>query len=87
VKDATGKAYFKRSFQFNAPSAQPPCYFRAACGKKITAITERTFSVDQLEVRLTSDHKGILREGDPSEVLIPLSLPQGRSQLTLDYQW
>jgi mono/diheme cytochrome c family protein len=84
VRDKDGKAFFKRSFQFDSAEAQQPFYFRAACGDKISATSDRSFKIGQLELRLTSEHKGITREG---EVLIPLTLPKGRSTLTLEYQW
>lgn len=87
VRDKDGKAYFKRSFRFEASEAQSPFYFRAASGKKVSVAADRTFVIDQLQLRLTSDHKGIVRQGDPAEVLIPLTLPKGRSTLTLEYQW
>jgi hypothetical protein len=84
VRAKDGKAYFKRSFQFDAPVASQPFYFRAACGDKISTVSERSFKINPLQLRLTSDHKAITREG---EVLIPLTLPKGRSTLTLEYQW
>jgi hypothetical protein len=84
VRDREGKAFFKRTFQFDAPEAQQPFYFRAACGANVSATSGRSFKADQLQLRLTSDHQGIAREG---EVLIPLTLPKGRSTLTLEYQW
>jgi len=84
VRDKDGKAFFKRSFQFDAPEASPLFYFRAACGDKISATSDRSFKIDQLQLRLTSEHRGITREG---EVLIPLTLPKGQSTLTLEYQW
>ena len=84
VPDQNGQAFFKRSFQFDAPGASPPCYFRAASGDKISATSDRSFRIDKLQLRLTSGHHGVTREG---EVLIPLSLPEGRSSLTLEYQW
>ncbi len=87
ARDKDGKAYFKRTFQFDAPAAQPPFYFRAASGKNITTQSERAFAADSLQVRITSEHQGIVREGNPDEVLIPLTLPEGRSTLTLEYQW
>ena len=87
VPGKDGKPYFKRTFRFEAPSAQEPFCFRAASGKKITVRSDRDFGIDALQLRITSDHKGITREGDPGEVLIPLTLPQGRSTLTLEYQW
>jgi cytochrome c553 len=87
LRDKDGKPFFKRTFRFDAPSAQAPFYFRAASGKKITTRSDREFTVDVLQLRITGDHKGITREGDPGEVLIPLTLAQGRSTLTLEYQW
>ncbi|MDB5332085.1 MAG: hypothetical protein JWP03_3236 [Phycisphaerales bacterium] len=87
VRDKDGKAYFKRTLTFEAPEAQAPFYFRAACGTKITTKSDRAFLLDQLQLRITSDHKGIVREGKPGEVLIPVTLPKGRSTLTLEYQW
>ncbi len=46
----------------------------------------RSFSIAQLQLRIISNHQGIVREGNAGEVLIPLSLPAGRSPLTLEYQ-
>ncbi len=87
ARDKSGKAYFKRTMRFEAPAEPLPFHFRAATGKKITAASDRLFGVDQLQLRITSDHKGIMREGNPGEVLIPLTLPKDRSTLTLEYQW
>ncbi|MCE9609922.1 MAG: c-type cytochrome [Chthoniobacter sp.] len=87
VRDKDGRTYFKRTFLFDAPDAQTPFYFRAAAGKKITTASDRAFTADQLQLRITSDHHGVTRPGDPGEVLIPLTLPKGRSTLTLEYQW
>jgi mono/diheme cytochrome c family protein len=87
VHDKDGKPYFKRTLRFETPAEQTPVYFRAAAGKKITRQSERSFGIDTLQLRVTSEHKGITRDGDPGEVLIPLTLPKGRSTLTLEYQW
>ena len=87
MRAADGKVWFKRTFRFETPAAQSPFYFRAAAGKKITTQSDRTFISDQLQLRITSDHKGVVRAGDPGEILIPLTLPKGRSTLTLEYQW
>ncbi len=82
-----GTAFFRRTFRFKAPAAQKPFYFRAASAKKVTARTDQAFVIDQLQLRIISDHKGIVREGEPAEVLIPLTLPKGNSTLTLEYLW
>ena len=52
--------------------------------RSIIALT--AFSI-VLQLRITSEHQGIVREGNPGEVLIPLTLPKGRSTLTLEYRW
>lgn len=87
VRDKDGKAYFKRTLRFETSAKQPPFYFRAAAGKKIVTQSDRSFGIDKLQLRITSDHKGIVREGENGDVLIPLTLPKGRSTLTLEYQW
>ena len=88
VRDKNGKVWFKRTFRFETHDAQSTFFFRAASGKKLTTHSDRAFVVDQLQLRITSiNHKGVVREGDPREVLIPLTLPKGRSTLTLEYLW
>jgi hypothetical protein len=87
VRDQNGVAFFKRTLTFEAPSDQVQFYFRAAAGKKATRKSDRILGVDSLQLRITSAHTGILREGNPSEILIPLTLPEGDTTLTLEYQW
>ena len=87
TQDKDGKAFFKRTLSFNTAAQQKPFYFRAIAGKNPIKKSDRDFSLGSLQFRITSDHKGILRDGSPGEVLIPLTLPQGRSALTLEYQW
>ena len=87
VRGKDGKAFFKRRFTFDAPQAQQAFYFRGATGKKVKASTDRSFVIGQLQLRITSEHAGVVREGDPAEVLIQLTLPKGQSALTLEYQW
>ncbi len=87
VKTKDGNAYFKRTMAFETPADQLPFYFRAATGKSVAKTTERVFKIEALQLRITSDHKGITRDGNPAEVLIPLTLPKGRSTLSLEYQW
>ena len=87
ARDADGKAYFKRTLRFDAPSAQSQFYFRAAAGTNIKPSGERAFAAGKLELRITSEHKGFVREGENGDVLIPLALPKGRTTLTLEYRW
>lgn len=84
VRDKDGNAYFRRTLRFAAATAPAPFHFRAAAGKKVVAHSDRRFGIDTLQLRITSDHAGMVRDG---EVLIPLTLPAGRSTLTLEYQW
>jgi cytochrome c553 len=87
TRDASGNPYFKRTLRFDAPADQAPFHFRAAAGKKITATGDRTFTADKLQFRINSDHKAVIRAGEESDVLIPLTLPKGRTLLTLEYRW
>lgn len=87
VRDKDGRAFLRRTLNFEAPAEQSSFYFRAAAGKKTVKQSDRSFGIDQLQLRITSDHKGIVRDGDAGEVLIPLTLPKGRSTITLEYQW
>ena len=63
LKTKDGKAYFKRTMVFETPADQLPFYFRAATGKSITKTSERVFGIEALQLRITSDHKGITRDG------------------------
>ncbi len=87
VLDKSGVAKFKRTFRFDSLSAQELFYFRAASGKKISKQSDQAFVIDQLQLLITGEYQGLVREGEPGEVLIPLTLPQGRSTLSLEYQW
>jgi cytochrome c553 len=85
--DPKSKPYFLRTLTFTSPSASQPFEFRAAAGEGLTAQSDRTFTVGPLQLRITSPHRGRVRQGHPDELLIPLRVPQGRSTLTLEYQW
>ncbi len=87
VRDPNGRAYFKRTLRFETTAEPLPFLFRAAAGKSARPHSDRQFDIEQLELRITSDHPGIVREGNLAEVLIPLKLPAGRTTLTLEYQW
>ncbi len=87
LHDKDGKAFFKRTLRFDTPTPQKPFYFRAATGNKPLKKSDRDFSLDSLQLRITSDHLAIVRDGNLGEVLIPLTLPKGHSTLTLEYQW
>ena len=99
VLDKDGSAFFRRTFTFDAAKPQDKFYFRAATAKEIAPPKADTtnlgrgwpegtmFVVDKLMLKIVSAHKGIVREGEPQELLIPLELPQGESKLVLEYRW
>lgn len=97
--DQEQNAYFRRTFTFDSPKTQKKFYFRAATAKNIALQHEETaapknvqrkrttFTADRLKVTILGPHRGIIRDGDPQELLIPLELPQGESKLVLEYRW
>jgi mono/diheme cytochrome c family protein len=87
VSEGENKAKFKRTFTFDTAEAQELFYFRAAVGEEILAKEEKSYQIDKLQIRITSDHKGLIREGSPGDLLIPIELPKGKSTLTIEYQW
>lgn len=87
VTEETKGAKFKRTFTFDTPTAQKPFYFRAGVGELIKAKTDKVYQIDKLQISITSDHKGLIREGNPGDLLISIELPKGKSTLTLEYTW
>ena len=87
VLDEDGQAFFRRTLTFEAPKAQESFHFRVAAGKQVKRESAELFVIDQLRLRMDGDRKALVREGDPAELLIPLTLSAGRSTLTLEYQW
>jgi hypothetical protein len=84
---ANGSDWFRRVLRFDTPEAQEMFHFRAAAGSKATRASDGVFSVDQLELRIPTSIEAIVRDGEPSEILIPLTLPAGRTNLILEYRW
>lgn len=87
LRDKEGKAYFKRTLTFEAPAGQQSFHVRAAAGKAVLAESERSFGIGPLRLLIGDGYKGLVREGDPAEVLILLAPPEGRSTLSLEYRW
>lgn len=85
--DDDGRAYFRRSLRFEAPEKQAMFHFRAAAGSKVSKVSDQVFTVDQLELRMPAGNDPILRDGEPAEILIPLTLPAGETEITLEYRW
>ena len=72
---------------FESPRAQKKFFFRVASGSKITKKSETSFVVDRLTVTFDGAGHAVVRKGEPKELLIPCTLPQGKLILTLDYKW
>ena len=96
VLDDEKQPFFRRTFTFEATKAQEKFYFRAATGKSIAPHDDEareanqktsSFMVDRLEVTIHGQHEGVVRDGKPQELLVPLELPQGESKLVLEYRW
>jgi hypothetical protein len=87
VAGQNGRAFFKRTLTLTAPSAQTAFHFRAAAGKRVEKISANEFRIEKLTLRLPEGTDALVRDGSPAEVLIPLTLPQGKTTLSLDYQW
>lgn len=81
-----GKAYFRRTMTFNAPAPQEKFFFRVASGKTITA-QDKAWQSDQLNLRISTDQAAQVRDGDPQELLVPLTLPKGETVIQLEYRW
>lgn len=84
--DEKGKAYFKRTMTFNVTAPQEKFYFRVASGKKITS-AKNGWQIDSLKLHLSGASGGEIRDGDPQELLIPITLPAGKTTLHLEYRW
>jgi len=87
VRDETGRSFFRRTLRFTAPVVQKVFHFRAAVGKSVAKVSEHEFRVEKLTLRLADGQAAIVREGSPDEVLIPLTLPVGETNLQLEYRW
>ena len=86
VLDENGKAYFKRTMTFTAPSLQEKFYFRVASGKQI-AKTPKGWQIDKLDLRIAGKISGEIRDGGSQELLIPITLQPGKTTLNLEYRW
>lgn len=86
VLDDEGNAFFRRTMTFTAPAVQKMFYFRVASGKEIEG-KGAAWTIDRLTIRAPAGTKGVIREGEPQELLLPLTLPAGKTELKLEYQW
>ncbi|MGY8767181.1 MAG: c-type cytochrome [Pirellulales bacterium] len=84
--DEKGQPYFQRTFTFEAPEKQRLFYFRAASGKNVAKTSKNAFNFGPLKVTYSGD-PAIFREGETQEALLPITLPAGKTKLTLEYRW
>jgi len=87
VRGENDKGWFKRTLRLTAPAAQQLFYFRAAAGDGVEKVSEGEFRVSKLTLRLAAGLGGMIREGSPAEVLLPLTLPVGETKLVIEYHW
>ncbi|WP_147867098.1 hypothetical protein [Stieleria maiorica] len=79
----------KRSVTLNSQRPRDNLVFRVASGKRIRAIDEHSFLVGQsLRVRIDPQHQAqIVDAGSEKRLVVPLSLPTGRTTLEVEYRW
>jgi hypothetical protein len=87
IRDEKGLAHFKRTLRFTSPAQQSEFHFRAAAGKNAVKLSEHEFRIEKLILHLPEAIKALIRQGSPTEVLLPLTLPKGETKLVLDYAW
>lgn len=87
VRGEDGRGFFRRTLRLTAPAAPAPFHFRAAAGKVVEKISENTFRIDTLTLRLPSGTAAITREASHAELLLPLTLSPGTTTIVLDYLW
>ena len=81
-----GQAFFRRTMSFVTEVPQESFYFRVGTAPEITS-DGGAWKVGRLNLRVPANTKATVREGDPEELLLEITLPVGRTVLTLDYQW
>lgn len=84
--DQEGQAFFRRRMVFTTEVAQEMFYFRVGSGTSIKKMG-KAWKVDGLTLRLSAEEEALLREGEPQELLLPITLPGGRTEINLEYQW
>ncbi len=81
-----GQAFFRRTMSFVTEVPQESFYFRVGTAPEITS-DGGAWKVGRLNLRVPANTKATVREGDPEELLLEITLPVGRTVLSLDYQW
>jgi hypothetical protein len=71
---------------FTTKVDQEMFFFRMGSGMNITK-TGKEWKVDGLTLRLSGEGKALVREGEPQELLLPLTLSAGKTDLKVEYRW
>ncbi len=90
VQDAKKQApILRRRLVFSTQTPQSDLRFRVGSDRQIARASEGRFQVgDALWITIVSDHQAkIVETTDGKELLIPLDLPRGNTELVLHYEW
>jgi mono/diheme cytochrome c family protein len=87
VLDGKEEAFFKRTLSFSAPVAQQPFFFRLASGKQVSSPGAGQWQADRLRLHVPKGSQAIVRDGDPKDLLLKLTLPKGITVIKLEYRW
>ncbi len=86
---STGRPFIRRTVTLKSDSQRSDLVFRAATGKSIVRRDEGVFLVeDRLRLRVDGANSGTIVDGvEFQRVLIPLTVIDGSTTLTLEYRW
>ncbi len=87
VLEGKEEAFFKRTLSFSAPVAQQSFFFRLASGKQVSSSGAGQWQADRLRLHVPQGSKALVRDGDPKDLLLELTLPKGKTILKLEYRW
>ena len=89
VAAASGPAVLKRSLTFTTDQPRTGLAFRAASHENITAEGDGVFLIgDALRIQIASNHRAsVVEASGGKQLVIPLDLPAGETQLVLQYIW
>ena len=89
VKQKSGATILRRTLTLRSKDGRKGTVFRAAVHKTVVSEGKGTFRVgDTLRIRVGGNSKAqITRTPNGNALRIPLDVPAGKSQLTLEYLW
>ena len=87
VLEGDAGAFFRRTLTFSASGPQETFFFRVASGKQVASPGPGQWQVDRLQLNVPQGNKPHVREGDPKDLLLELTLPRGKTVLKIEYRW